>query len=380
MNRPALAGDGAGSQSGRPLRSAGVLLVRLAAGSAGEREVARDLGAALGQGRTAEGWRAEIQSLAPALQVAGLLERSATRLALTPMGRSAALAFLGLDDASELKDWDKVRDGALIIKALGLEAASSSRKKAAGRVDGLRALIVETVWKLSGSGRPSASRIRDGLAKIALQRAFGNHIKAGLGGKTALSGKAARLLAGQLAKQPKRHSTDARLIAQLASEAVDAPRADLKSLRQGVLRRFLDGEAAATGSLSKPVSGPDISRTPAPVSASPEPPRVAPPGPAGRPDPIGFARAIQAAAKAKAEGWSGSRRAYVSRVWEVVRDRHASWALSEIEFKCMLAEAHRMGLIALSTADLKDRNRLADVEASAVTYKNTVWHYVRVEE
>jgi predicted nucleotidyltransferase len=63
-----------------------------------------------------------------------------------------------------------------------------------------------------------------------------------------------------------------------------------------------------------------------------------------------------------------------------VRDRHASWALSEIEFKCMLAEAHRMGLIALSTADLKDRNRLADVEASAVTYKNTVWHYVRVEE
>lgn len=380
MNRPALAGDGAGSQAGRPLRSAGVLLVRLASGAAGEREIARDLCAALGIGRAPEAWRTEILSLAPALQAAGLLERSGRRLALTPTGRSAALAFLGVDDASALNDWEKVRDGALIIKALGLEAASASRKKAATRVDGLRALIVEKAWKLGGTTRPSASRIRDRLAKIALQRAFGNQIKAGLGGKTALSAKAARLLAGQLAKEPKRHATDARLIAHLACEAVDAPRADLKSLRQGVLRRFLDGEPARTGASIKPAASPDVPPPVEPAAASAGPRPEVPAAPSGRPDPVAFARAIRAAAKTKAEGWSGSRRAYVSRVWEVVRDRHASWALSEIEFKCMLAEAHRMGLLALATADLKDRNRLADVEASAVTYKNTVWHYVRVEE
>ena len=46
----------------------------------------------------------------------------------------------------------------------------------------------------------------------------------------------------------------------------------------------------------------------------------------------------------------------------------------------MLVETHRLGLIVLVNADLKDKAKLATVEASAVSYKNTVWHYVRVEE
>ena len=45
----------------------------------------------------------------------------------------------------------------------------------------------------------------------------------------------------------------------------------------------------------------------------------------------------------------------------------------------MLVEAHRLGLIALVNADLKNKRQLETVEASAISYKNTVWHYVRVE-
>ncbi len=46
----------------------------------------------------------------------------------------------------------------------------------------------------------------------------------------------------------------------------------------------------------------------------------------------------------------------------------------------MLAEAHRLGAIVLANADLKDKKNITEIENSAVLYKNTVWHFVRVED
>ena len=46
----------------------------------------------------------------------------------------------------------------------------------------------------------------------------------------------------------------------------------------------------------------------------------------------------------------------------------------------MLAEAHRAGLIVLANADLKDQRSIADIQASAIAYKNTIFHYVRVDD
>ena len=46
----------------------------------------------------------------------------------------------------------------------------------------------------------------------------------------------------------------------------------------------------------------------------------------------------------------------------------------------MLAEAHRLGALVLANADLKDKKNMAAIESSAVPYKNTVWHFVRVDE
>lgn len=38
-----------------------------------------------------------------------------------------------------------------------------------------------------------------------------------------------------------------------------------------------------------------------------------------------------------------------------------------------------MGLVVLANADLKDKRHMAEIQASAIPYKNTVWHYIRVE-
>ena len=38
------------------------------------------------------------------------------------------------------------------------------------------------------------------------------------------------------------------------------------------------------------------------------------------------------------------------------------------------------GAIVLANADLKDKKSMKDIESSAVPYKNTVWHFVRVDD
>ena len=81
----------------------------------------------------------------------------------------------------------------------------------------------------------------------------------------------------------------------------------------------------------------------------------------------------------KAQGWPGNRKAYISHVWHTVRERRPEWGLSEIEFKCMLTEAHRAGSLALANADLKDNSSIKDLQDSAVVYKNAVFHFIRVD-
>jgi hypothetical protein len=93
----------------------------------------------------------------------------------------------------------------------------------------------------------------------------------------------------------------------------------------------------------------------------------------------GFAIEVRRLAVGEAQGWSGDRKAYISRVWRTVREKRPEWGLSEIEFKCMLAEAHRSGQLNLANADLKDESNIKDVQDSAVIYRNAVFHFIRVD-
>ena len=162
------------------------------------------------------------------------------RLEASEAGIARAAIFLGLKGALP-RSWDEVHEVRLVAKALGLEREPAKRLAALATPDGLRAAIVQKAFGLKIRGVATPSRLRAGLAAVALERAFGNQIKAGLAGKLGLSAKAGRLLAAQLAKKPRDFGTDARLIAALAAEHVGVAQADLPALRLAVLRRYLDG-------------------------------------------------------------------------------------------------------------------------------------------
>ncbi len=101
---------------------------------------------------------------------------------------------------------------------------------------------------------------------------------------------------------------------------------------------------------------------------------------AAKPNLEGFTKEVHRQAIRCAQGWSGDRKAFISHVWQSIRNSRPEWGLSAIEFKCMLLEAHHLGKVLLSYADLKDKSNIDDVKNSAIAYKSTVWHFVRVEE
>ncbi|MGE0697732.1 MAG: hypothetical protein AB7O57_01420 [Hyphomicrobiaceae bacterium] len=393
-------------------RLAGTVLVRIATEPADEAHVARDLAPMLAESRGADLWRIELGRLVAALFAGGLIERQGEQLRPTAQGTAAAAEFLGIKKGLPSR-WAAARDSHLMARALGITSPSAAKLKLLRKQEGLRALIVKQHWGLTIKGVPTPSRLRSALAVRALERAFGDQIRDGLGAKAALPAKAGRLLASRLSTSGRELGTDARLVATLAAEAVGARKKDMASLQIALLRRYLgratDGEAKPSrrrrlgrtrlerhGQAASPVPGTGeaaaavASRVAAaPQAAAAEPIAASEQGPVAvvsepvahaRPDPHSFAAAVLAAASATAEGWAGNRKAYISKVWAGVRERHSGWALTEIEFKCMLTEAHRTGLIQLANADLKDKRALRELQDSAVVWKNTVWHYVRAAD
>lgn len=377
-------------------RLAGTVLARIASEPGEEAAVVRDLGQILNPKAGSDLWRIELGRLIAALVAGGLVERNHAELRATASGLAAAAEFLGLKKGLA-SSWKVTRDTHLIAAALDLASAPASRLKLLRKPDGLRALIVAHHWRIRIKGPPSPPRLRSALAVKALEQAFGNQGGTGIGDKSSLPPKAGRLLAAKLSSSGREFSSDARLIAALAAEAVGSRRSDLKSLQLAVLRHFLgcDSKGNNPGSRSRrklaqrPLgpaptgpqpSGVTLARTEANGFEPVATPRPELPSASHRPSPSGFAAAVQIAAGETAEGWPGNRKAFISKVWAIVRERHAGWDLTEIEFKCMLAEAHRTGLVALANADLKDKRTLKELNDSAVVYKNTVWHYVRATD
>ncbi|HSR82286.1 MAG TPA: hypothetical protein VLL28_16050 [Hyphomicrobiaceae bacterium] len=314
-------------------------------------------------------WRLLVEREIEALCEAGLARIVGTRLEPSDAGIARAAIFLGLKSALP-RCWQEVHDVHLMARALGLERQSGRRLAALATPDGLRAAIVERAFGLKIRGLATPSRLRAALAAVALERAFGNQIKPNLSGKLGLSAKAGRLLAGQLASKPRDFGTDARLIGALAAEHVGAAQPDGGALRLALLRGYLDGADKPPARPRPPARTPPL--RPRVVASLPAPAPV-------RPDLTGFAHEVRQHAQARAQGWPGNRKAYISHVWHRLRERRGEWGLSEIEFKCMLIEAHRAGSLALAHADMKDKNDIAELQESAVVYKNAVFHFVRVD-
>lgn len=369
-----------------------LVLARLAVpGGATRAEIVRDLSPLVSHRLSPAEWRAKAAETASALLAGGIASETRGRLSLTDAGREVARAVLG-SRAQPPTPWVDMRDLRLVALALGMVGEGTAKLKALATPDGLRAAILQKAFGLPRKGNQTANRLRVELAVVALERAFGNKIKSGLGASGGFTAKAGRLLAGQLAARPRDFGTDGRLIAELAAEQVSAPQTDPEALRLAVLRRWVSSvitdrvqaaPAHRTDKMPLPVRAHPLHETRAdavhPAANDTEPASLGK-VPTERPDLEAFVREVRSATDRVADGWPGNRKAFISRVWQEIRTAWPQWNLSEIEFKCMLAEAHRSGRIGLAGADLKDRRSLAEVEASAVAYKNAVWHYVRVED
>jgi hypothetical protein len=345
-----------------------IVLLRIAATAGATRsELGRELASLSSHRLSLVEWRRVLDQTLAALKTRGMVIARSERFEATDAGRTTAVAVLGCKGAL-LPDWEQARNVQLIAKVLGLENEPHRRLMALAKADGLRAAVVQLAFKIKIKGSPTPSRLRQALAVIALERAFGNRIKARLSKKTGLSARAARLLAGQLSQRRRDFGTDSRLIAGLAAEQLGVAQADLDVLQLALLRRYLE-----SGFQARVEQSPDAVGACAPAVASRHHAKSA------RADLASFAREVLTKASAHAEGWPGNRRAYISHVWRSIREARPEWGLSEIEFKCMLAEAHRVGQLVLAHADLKDNNNIKDVQESAIAYKNAVFHFIRVD-
>lgn len=355
-------------------------------GGATRAELAKDLGGLSSHRLSPAELRAVLDREIGALQAGGLIVEQRNRISITPAGQVATFESLGIKAGTKPTKhlWPEIRDLRLVAVALGLQSEPSAKVKLLARPDALRAAVLQSHYGLSARARTSPARLRAALAAVALKRAFGNSIKGAMDAGEGLSAKAGRLLAGQLAHKPRDFGTDTRLITTLAAECAGSPQVDADALRMAILRKLVS-EISAPGPRPVAVHPPQVAviAAPSPRPAPQPVPATVPtsrPAAASRPDLDGFAKVVQALARDRAEGWPGNRKAYISDVWLAVKEGRPEWGLTEIEFKSMLAEAHRTGHVVLANADLKDRRSLPRVQQSALTFKNTVLHFVRVTD
>jgi hypothetical protein len=385
--------------------------------------LAADLAMFAGPQMPASHWRKAVDRAIERLGSARLIAAKPGGLMATPAGMAAAARFLGAP-ARAMLAWEQVCNVWLMAKALGVKRTPAKRLASLATAEGLRAAILMHAYGLSFKGEPTPTRLRQALAAAALKRAFGGQGAgrgaASLADKLGLSARASRLLAAQLMDKPRDPGTDRRLVSALAAQACGAASAELPAMRAGVLRRFLapwqmgptaglkqsdshpvpvapeararsveeghgGGSPRTTKVGSSPITSPQAegesacARTEAGASSSASP-SPAPAAPSAPPlDLPGFTSEVRRCAAGEAQGWSGDRKAYISRVWRSLREQRPDWRLSEIEFKGMLAEAHRLGQLALANADLKDASNIKDVQDSALSYKNAVFHFIRVD-
>ncbi len=354
-----------------------LVLARIAcSGGASRAQIVRDLGPLMGGKLSGAQWKTAADTALARLMMNGQVRDARGRLRLTEQGEAAVAGYFGEKEA-HARTWNDQRDIWLVAKALGVDASKAALRSALSRPDGLSALVVQQAFGLAVRQALSPSKLRAALALVALERAFGDNVKEGLGKGSALSAKTGRVLAGQLLQKPRELPTDTRLIAALCADQAGIQRFDAEALRLGVLRRLASADAPIG---QQPASKPALravreSSTPLPTLLTPQAEETP-----QRPGLALFSAGVLSAARTRAEGWPGARKAFISRVWDAIRTSHPEWGLSEIDFKDMLTGAHRAGQLVLAGADLKNKQHIKELEDSAILYKNTVWHYVRVED
>ena len=322
-----------------------LILARVAcSGGATRAQIVRDLGPLVTPKLSSAQWRDAVDAALARLDASGKVRDARGRLRLAEPGEAAVARYFGEKEA-HARTWNDQRDIWLVAKALGVDASKPALRSALSRPDGLSALFVQQAFGLAVRQALSPSKLRAALALVALERAFGDNVTDGLGKGSALSAKAGRVLAGQLLHKPRELPTDTRLVAALCADQAGSVRFEADTLRLAVLRKLASVDAPISPQPSpSPPCGPCANRNRRRRKILTSQPEETP----QRPGLAQFSAGVLTAARTRAEGWPGARKAFISRVWDAIRTSHPEWGLSEIEFKDMLAGAHRAGQLVLA--------------------------------
>lgn len=336
-----------------------IVLLRLAFGAEeGETEVQlrKDLHSIVMHQVSATEWRTVLGQIIVRLVDCGLMRPvRANAYMCTENSQPRILEFLQVSRLPKLA-WHEVRDGYLTALALNL----APNGKLAVRLlsaEGLRAAIIINHFNLPYDiATANLEQIRVGLATVAEQRGLTSGIRTTPIHEKNLSHKEAVMMGARLLKSRHVVESDGELLACLAAELIGAMNESASELRQMLFRQLISSKESS-----------ELPKRITPILEAP-------------PELSEFTREVKIIAANGAVGWPGNKRAFISHVWCDLRTKFPQWNLSGDEFKEMILNAQRAGLLRLAIADLRDKSNVEDVAESRIAYKNSEWHFIRVEE
>ena len=145
-----------------------------------------------------------------------------------------------------------------------------------------------------------------------------------------------------------------KLLPLLAARELGIVRADLRALREALVRRWLTGQEWRPGAATATTAEP-----------------------AARAPSIGdFARAVRDSAERATDGLFGGRKVFIASLWQGMRSHPTFGALTLDEFKSQLVAAHKAGLVALARADLTAAMDPGVVRDSETAHLEARYHFV----
>ncbi len=133
-----------------------------------------------------------------------------------------------------------------------------------------------------------------------------------------------------------------RLLRLYAARSLDAPRPELRALRDALVRRWLTGRGADTPTLAAP----------------------------------SFVDEVRDVARTATDGLFGERKLFIAAAWQELRRRPGRAALPLDEFKARRVRAHRSGELVLARADLVAAMNPDLVGASETVADGATFHFL----
>ncbi|MFM7084734.1 MAG: hypothetical protein ACKOW3_07005 [Hyphomicrobium sp.] len=311
----------------------------------------------------------------------GYIQKSLGSSLPTIIGRQKIANCFGISFSDATK-WKEIKNVVFIGKALCLTQNFNETRELLSDPFLFLALILKKEYKLDFPLNISKEDLCQLLAKRSLQSAFSDKYKGLIKKNFRLPAKLARLFASCLSKSGKEFSSYRSLFVALAAESVGARNNSEAAIKSALIINFMNeflgnfdlhkiklshvSRDHSSSKHSKKNTLPDALHKVATEKKRP-------------PSFEDFVRAVRGIVRQSAQGWSGSKKIFISHVWDAFSNECEGWGLSENDFKSMLTEAHRRGDLMLCIADLKSEDLRYEIERSATPDRNAIWHYVRIE-